>query len=850
MDSDIREAILSWFKTQQQWVQIAAEKILTKDQLTELDLKELLESLKSSDTANAGGPRDLSFFSKNIESGDVVKLVSIGNIQGIDDLSPRTPLAFGNNLTVIYGHNGSGKSGYTRILKRVCGKPDAADLIPNIFKGSTSGSKCSIVYELNGKPVDQEWIANTTAIHELKGVDIFDSSSGGMYLERETEAAYLPLEVALFERLVGVYDLLAARLNKESSELNTKLPKKPVEFEHSKYIDLMYTRLKHDTDIEKLKAFYFYSEGDREKEVSLEERIKIAPSTLAEQKTKRKNQIALLLSNLDSAVDKVSKESLDKIWEIRNLIEQKNKAAVIFAKSLEDSSHLKGIGEDAWKSLWMAAKKYSEEVAYEKIQFPNLSENSVCVLCHQSLDSSSRTRLKNFSEYIQSQIYRELDDARGLHSAALSSLPATQEDEEIRTSIQACQLDEDKWLPVLKDVWSKISAIVDSIAKGAEEKTSHIDRSSYSEIVEIGRKIDEEILVHLKDAESFDLVAANAELNDLKAKHWAHGFIPNMIEEIDRLKKLNNISIWLKAVGTNQVSKKAGEISEKALTQAFVDRFNEELKVLGADKISIELVKVRTGKGKVKHRLQLKNVNPMFSKVQLRPLSDGEKRIVSLAAFLADMRGKSYKTPFVFDDPISSLDQVYEERAAQRLISLSKDRQVIIFTHRLSLLSILSDVDEISSVHIRRESWGCGEHGDIPLFGSKPINAIKKLKNERLAQAKRALKESGYEAYNLLAKSICSDFRIVIERIVETELLGGVVQRHQRGVTTKGKIIELAKIEKKDCLLIESLMSEYSKFEHSQSSELPVELPTPEVLDQALSSVLEWHSEFSKRPIS
>jgi ABC-type transport system involved in cytochrome bd biosynthesis fused ATPase/permease subunit len=73
-------------------------------------------------------------------------------------------------------------------------------------------------------------------------------------------------------------------------------------------------------------------------------------------------------------------------------------------------------------------------------------------------------------------------------------------------------------------------------------------------------------------------------------------------------------------------------------------------------------------------------------------LSEGEFRIVSLAAFLADTEGRGAKTPFIFDDPISSLDQVYEEATAQRLVMLSKTRQVIVFTHRLSLLGLLDKV--------------------------------------------------------------------------------------------------------------------------------------------------------------
>jgi len=104
----------------------------------------------------------------------------------------------------------------------------------------------------------------------------------------------------------------------------------------------------------------------------------------------------------------------------------------------------------------------------------------------------------------------------------------------------------------------------------------------------------------------------------------------------------------------------------------------------------VELKKTRAEVGRVYHQIALRNAVRRVKTSDI--LSEGEFRIVSLAAFLADTEGRGAKTPFIFDDPISSLDQVYEEATAQRLVMLSKTRQVIVFTHRLSLLGLLDKV--------------------------------------------------------------------------------------------------------------------------------------------------------------
>jgi energy-coupling factor transporter ATP-binding protein EcfA2 len=140
------------------------------------------------------------------------------------------------------------------------------------------------------------------------------------------------------------------------------------------------------------------------------------------------------------------------------------------------------------------------------------------------------------------------------------------------------------------------------------------------------------------------------------------------------------------------------------------------LQKLGANNICVEFIK-QTYKGTTRHALKIANAthdNPVDI------LSEGEARIVALAAFLADVTGCDSNNPFIFDDPISSLDQTYEEKTVKRLVELSENRQVIVFTHRLSLLGQLIELTDgkITTECIRKEHWGTGEIGETPLFAA------------------------------------------------------------------------------------------------------------------------------------
>src|SRR3546814_7912972 len=106
--------------------------------------------------------------------------------------------------------------------------------------------------------------------------------------------------------------------------------------------------------------------------------------------------------------------------------------------------------------------------------------------------------------------------------------------------------------------------------------------------------------------------------------------------------------------------------------------------------MKVKLVHTRAVRGKAYHVLQLDGVVDENAKLE-QVLSEGERRIISLSAFLADVADKPHASTFIFDDPISSLDQDYELAVARRLVDLAKSRQVLVIPHRLSLLVALDD---------------------------------------------------------------------------------------------------------------------------------------------------------------
>lgn len=849
--NDLNKSNLDWIHLQPHWVQSAVKMIYAQVEIKDTQIDELLALLKTKEGQSKVSKVDFTGLLKSSSNAvNDLRLLSIGNIEGIDALAPRSPLPFLPNLSVIYGHNGSGKSGYARIIKKICGKPNAADLLPNVFKSASQKRECTVVANVNGEEKTFIWQANGKPVDELMSVDVYDSQSGIFYIDKEQEVSYVPNEVAVFETLVIAFQKLQQKLKAEQDAISTKLPTRPTEFGNSKYIIAMFDRLKYDTNLETVDSYYEFSEEDSKELVRLEERLSASPIELAGKKQKRATQMGLLIKQVTTAAARVSGESVELLKQLEDDAIQKRKVARQAAETIQSETSFDGFGNEIWKAMWQAARKYSVQNAYLDADFPYIEEGAKCVLCEQNLSLDAKKRLTNFESYVSGELESSATTAELAYQKALDNLPTKPNPSELETALQAAQLDGGKWLPIFTSVWNEIEKISSNEINRERAKRFHYDlpEDFFVDIENNIADLNLEVQQHNKDAESFDKESLLKEIVDLKAKKWANGYIQAVKDEVAELQKKQDIDEWMKSVNPRAVSLKAGQVSEVVVTDAFVERFKAELKSLGANRISVELVKTRTELGRVKHKIQLHGLNAQHSRSKaMSVLSEGEQRIVSLAAFLADVTSKPNSAPFIFDDPISSLDQTYEEHTAKRLIELSANRQVIVFTHRLSLLGQLIDKGDAGYRYIRRETWGCGEHGDLPLFAKKPINAVKDLKNNKLSAARKVLEESGSENYYPLAKAICSDFRILLERIVEYELLGDVVTRHRREVHTKGKLHKLVKITKEDCDLIEQLMGDFSCYEHSQSIDSPVEVPDPATLDLALSKIINWYDEFSER---
>ncbi len=846
-----------WLSKRPKWLQSAAKRLLESGEINETAIGELVVLCQQE--ANSKFPDiDYSIPTNTFDTHDSeeIRLCSISEIAGVNRLAPKKPLHFGtNNIAVVYGKNSSGKSGYVRLLKHICGARDCirGQLHKDVFSTKDVVQKAKISFLKNNSPSEHEW-SGQGVCDDLRSVDIFDTSFSRVFMGSENEVSYEPPELSFFSRLIDVCEKVAAKLDADKESLKSKMANLPNNLLGSTEAD-WWGKLSAKTQTDEIDIHCSFTLENETELLDIQKRIsEQSPVDKASQLKNKKTYADSIINDVQNYLNQLSDENCKRIIATKKKSILKESASETAAKDAFNGEQLEGIGSNVWKELWNAARKYSEELAYNGQVFPVVQDDSACVLCHQPLSEDAKQRFISFESYIKGETQKQAVQAAKKAKQAIDALPDIPSVEALKTKIDAAGIENQNIIKALTDA---VTTLLDRKTKllslESEDALTSIEQTPpwLKEIHKISQEYEESAKKYQEDTTKDNREELQKELKNLQTKKWLAEQKTAIQEEVNRLQILERIEKAKKKTSSAVLSKKKGELAKTHITDDFVKRFYNELKCLEASQLNVKLIQPKVSKGKVLYTLQL---NGAAHNHLNDVLSEGEYRIVSIAAFLADVTGRNYPAPFVFDDPISSLDQDYEEAVVRRLCQIASKRQVIIFTHRLSLLGMVQDYAKGASIEptiicIREEPWGTGEPGNTPLYAQRPLQALNTL-IERLSQAKNIFNKKGYDAYESEAKSLCIEFRILLERMVEYELMSDVVHRYRRAINTMGKIGNLAKISKKDCTYFDNLMKKYSKYVHSQPLEVPLPLPKPDDLESDFKELKQWQEEFKKRPIT
>lgn len=853
------QEVLAWSTSLPEWQSDAVARLLTNQTLTTEDQDDLFALLKAAH--GIPDPKDrkpkpltADHIPAPVKATTHVELRAMKNLRHVNAIAENQYLPFSAmGMTIIYGDNGSGKSGYSRVLKRACRARDQMEAIhpnANLPTGKAGAPEAAFEIAVDGVAKDAHWTHGNAAPPELSSFAIFDSRCARAYLDSEDDFSYVPYGLDVFEGLAKVCKQLKASIDAEhaqsAADLTAFAP-----LQGDTLVGKLIASLSSKTTKAQIDALATLTPEELAQHVALDKSLKENnPKEKATQLRLRARRVVAIATNATNKGALVDQVVAAKLRGMADSYRTAQTAAALAAKQFKESENLlPGTGGEVWRELFDAARKFAVESHPDKA-FPDLGAEAPCPLCQQPL-AEGAARMLRFEAFIQQEAEKTSQARRTAlfaeYKPFIAHVLTLNLDDVTHGEIEALDpqlaADAKAFEPVLTARQEAIKAAVLS------HQWDGIDQplvSPAARLQALADKLNAEAETLEKASDEKARAALQKQFGEIDARVRLSQVKDAVVTAVAKLSHQAKLVKCLAAVKTTAISLKASELAEKVVSKELAEALNREFKALGVGTLQVSL-QSRADKGKALHKLKLELPQ---SRSPGDILSEGEQRAVAIGSFLAEVGLIGGKGGIVFDDPVSSLDHRRRERVAKRLAIEAAQRQVIVFTHDIYFLCLLAEEAKLAGVPIatqsltrRSEGFGVADP-ELPFEGKNASKRIGALKAQHQAIAK--LHKDGEEQEHR-KQTVEAYFRLRMawERAVEEVLLREVILRFRKGVETQrlaGVVVEDA-----DYAQVNAGMTKCSNYAHDKALLGGIAVPEPDELLTDIKALDNWRCSIEER---
>ncbi len=703
----LNEDLASWLAARPDWQKDAVARFCRNETLSADDVSAIADQLIAGTYPSAAN-LEAADIPGSTAAGDPVSLVKVSGVEGINALAAGQTLSFGAlGLTISFGNNASGKSGYARLIREaVTARVKDAQLLGDVFSDADTEQSAKLDYKVGTN--DATWHLGEPLSTELSRIRFYDEDCGDAYVTTASEANYRPSALTILDQLSEVCEAVGAEFTRRLGTNQTERPQLPV-LHPGTPASAFLSGISATTTSDAIEEAITLAEdhgAQLAKQLAAEARLK------GSDPTKERDRLAALGRDWSAVAvhaktveDALGENQQRELRELQEKVVDLQEAARIASARTFDAEPLPSVGSETWRALWEAARKFSVVDAYHDHDFPLTTTDAVCVLCQQPLNEQAADRLARFEAFVKDTTSRDADtvtEARAMfrsHFVDLQTLPIA-----VSAAVNR-----------LQDAGEDVQSVLDWFDAGtraAAAAVAFIDGETGVDLLPLADSIRSKAGTREQaltaeagaiDASTFaQALSATSkkvvELQDAKTLHEAKATVET---EITRLAQRKAIEDVRRLTATNAITTKRGDLTETYVTAEVRDHFTRETERLDLRKVTLN----RTGRGRnsaLEHQPSL--LGSRRNAVVDQVLSEGEQTALGLAGFLTEVELDKSLSSVVFDDPVSSLDSERRSKVALRLVELASERQVIVFTHEITFVHALLKAAKGKSVAVTTRS--------------------------------------------------------------------------------------------------------------------------------------------------
>ncbi|MGL6006341.1 AAA family ATPase [Aeromonas sobria] len=804
LDSDLR----SYINTLPYWSQFVASKVYLNGRLSQDDFNLAYKYLLSA--LYITPPEIRTPISINPDSGvkneyrKELKLNSLKDVDGVNALSGNQIIEFGPNLTIIYGENGSGKSGYVRLLKQVLHSKSAEIIEPNIHKEHIKSPSANFTFSSNEETLSRSY-PDDNATPEFKQFSVFDGKCIIKHLAEKNEFEFRPNGLSFFSNFSYAISQLEEKLNTETSSKNKPNIYTDI-FDGDSEVKDIISSLSAQTDIKKLMECAQFTDehvlATQELTLKCDELLLRTRNKALEIETLRGTKD--LLAKSKESLEKINlRFSHERLWEINNLILDYNKKLEISKSegaSAFETDKIVGVNTPQWRTFISSANSLAAQQYQKHLSYPQHGDN--CIFCQQALSDDAIKLIESYWDFLKSEAEEQERKAADVLKKITDDFSSVIFDVFPESHILS------EWLK--KNYPTELDNIRNELNTQKQYAETIISALQSKRLLEITSPSQtnfqcDAILIHINTTiQSLEKDEVLVELNKLTSLKTALLHREKLSHHIDKIKYYVEEMCWVNKAKSADFAKAKITTAEKSLSKKhfnneYITLFNVECEKLNGD-FGIDIDHTGSA-GKSYRQLKIKGKKPSSI------LSEGEQKVIAMADFITEMSLSEINRGIVFDDPVTSLDDRRKLQIAKRLADEADSKQVIIFTHDLIFVSnLISYCQDNGKEHVCH--WIEKRNG-IPgfVFLKNSPSYEKEYRNSE--PASRHLKEAekqncSPETREFLLRQGFTALRTCYEVLVISELFCNVVQRYNERVSMES----LSKVAF-DKTLVEDIMINY-----------------------------------------
>lgn len=767
------------------WQSDALRRLFATGRLREQDLVEMRAMVEGKPEAPTPIRLDISHV-PHLGDGQTIVLLELRDLEHVNGFAAGRAIRFApSGLNVVFGENGAGKSGFSRVVKRACRARRSLPVLPDAFANDRGTPTAIIVaQDSDGSSAAHTWREGLSTSPQLAMIAVYDSLCGNDYITQEGTCDFQPYGLPFLGQLTQAMSTVQAQVGRDRDTITLDTtPFQELRGDHA--VGRRIKQLGATTDLAALRYLASMTEAEAQR-IGEIEKIQSTldvetPAKAADAMASRLDQAAMRAKNIEKLTSDAAIDRLLVLAASVQLAEEADKVAQSLLRG-EDADVLPGTGGGAWKTLFQAAQAFSLEAYPKATEHPTTTEGARCVLCQQDLALPAKLRLQAFRTYVAGAAATELTTAtaslaKGVELVGSASREVL--DEATTTELQERDPLTLALIELAQKAWeARQQWAADAAATG----NWHCPRPSpaadppLSQVLTEKAKGQRDKAAELrKSKDEAQLLALATEHSGLVARRTLATMQPQVEQFVEDAKRRKHLDQVYGKLRTQTLSTLITRLSHQYVTQALAETTRAELKQLGS-RVRPPVLRSLTRRGENFLVLSLEQSNAHPGEV----LSEGEQRAIGLALFLAEARLRGDRSTIVFDDPSTSLDHHFRERIAKRLVALAQERPVIVFTHDAVFLTQvqMALTDSGAKALFQTVEWADGKPGAVMdglAWENKSFGAQFQEIYEETSAFATAANPHLNDAERRKMRDLHARLRGALERGVRDVILNGVV---------------------------------------------------------------------------